>query len=1414
MNPADVARIEQFVTRWQTSSGSERANYQMFFTELCDALGVERPNVNGSGATVPYCFDKHITIYHPSGKKTPGYIDFYKADHFLIEAKQGSDRAGKGTAKRGTTAYLKAMEAAFVQAIAYTRNLSSKPPFLLTCDIGDHFELWLGFNGDYGGYGARRDLALTDLRQPEIFDLFVDIFTDPQKRNPEKIAAKVTRAVAADLADLAKTLERSPHPQSLSRGEREANLAPFLLGEKGVGDEGTEGRPQQVAHFLMRCIFTMFAEDVGLLKEHLFTEALETRWLLNPKSFKPEVESLWQAMNDGTAFGFYGRLLKFNGGLFAEAIAFELDAEQLGVLLTAAKREWKDVEPAIFGTLLERALDTKERSKLGAHYTPRSYVERLVRPVVMEPLREQWDLVQGEVKQILGDGESEPTAAQKKKAIAALESFLAELRGVRVLDPACGSGNFLYVTLDLIKQLESEVLRRLEDVTGQAQLRLDIDQVNPSQFLGIELNPRAAAIADLVIWIGYLQWHFRRFGDIPPVEPVLREYHNIECRDAVLAYDGKVEDIDPKTGKVRSRWGGRMRSHAVTGEQVPDPSDQIPIYRYINPRPAEWLPRLPSPLAPLPAGEGNENAAWLPSPLGSRVGDDGISKLAGRTRQIPKALLQRAQELRQQQTPVEKLLWECLRDRRLHNAKFRRQHNLGQFIADFYCHEAHLVIELDGEIHQQQQQRDRDRDHWMQANGFTVLRFRNEEVLSNTEAVLETIAQSLPSPLAPLPAGEGNSGLPSPLGRRVGDEGQVYIVSNPPFIGNARMRDRLGDGYTETLRQVYSDVPETVDFVMYWWHKAAELARENQITRFGFITTNSIHQVRQRKVIEFHQNQKDPIRLIFAIADHPWVEDEGAAVRIAMTVGQADASNILRVAQLGTVVQEVEAATPEDSAERVEIYWKSSGQILSNLRSGADVTKTKILKSNQNLVSRGVMPGSEGFQVEQKNVALVEASLLKKYLNGRDLLQTSRNILIIDTSNLTEESLRVKYPKTYQYLLERVKPERLTNNDLKLRSEWWLYRRANTILRSALQDLQRYIATVETSKHRIFTFLEKDVLPDNKLVIIALDDAYFLGILSSKIHVTWALASGSRLEDRPVYAKTTCFDPFPFPNPTPGQKQKIRELGDRLDSHRKRVQAQHPDVTITAMYNLLEKIRAGVELTEGDRAFNNKALVSTLKQIHDELDTAVFEAYGWEDLNLPSPLAPLPTGEGNSGLPSPRGRRAGDEGLSTSIDDSRLPFPSAGLPSPSGRRAGDEGLSTNIDETILERLVALNSDRAEEERNGLIRWLRPEYQAPGEVQTQQVIDGMAEVEVEAIAPVEQQKFPKIFKDQLAVVRDLLRTQGGEWTVEQIAAQFKGASRQKATILTCLESLEALGIIARHAEDSSDRWYLAELQKVS
>ncbi|MCX5963857.1 MAG: class I SAM-dependent DNA methyltransferase, partial [Cyanobacteria bacterium] len=429
-------RVQIFLDKWKGSQGNERANCQPFLQDICDALGVERPYPKGTVDGDPYCFEKDLKVFNKDRKDTRNFADFYKEGHFLIEAKQGGTLK-QGTAKRGTKTYDLAMEKAFYQAQSYTPFLPSKPPFLLTCDIGSHFELWMSFSGNYGGYGARERIDLDSLLDEKVFNRFVAIFTDPQSLNPEKYRARVTREVASTLAKLARWLEEQGH------------------------------EAHEVANFLMRCIFTMFAEDVGLLKGEVLTKALSDRWISNPTRFKPEIEALWQTMNTGGSFGFES-ILRFNGSFFVNATAFDLPKEQLEILYEAADKDWTEVEPAIFGTLLERALDKKERSRLGAHYTPRSYVERLVRPVVMEPLREEWLLVEAEVDRllILKEGQDDPSKVQRQKASKEIRAFLEKLQQIRILDPACGSGNFLYVTLDLLKTLEQEVQTRLLDVLG------------------------------------------------------------------------------------------------------------------------------------------------------------------------------------------------------------------------------------------------------------------------------------------------------------------------------------------------------------------------------------------------------------------------------------------------------------------------------------------------------------------------------------------------------------------------------------------------------------------------------------------------------------------------------------------------------------------------------------------------------------------------------------------------------------------------------------------------------------------------------------------------------------------------------------------------------------------------------------
>ena len=327
----------------------------------------------------------------------------------------------------------------------------------------------------------------------------------------------------------------------------------------------------------------MFAEDVGLLpkvnNEGAFTGLLKT--LKNtPEQFVPLVAELWKAMDEGQfSVAIRAQLPRFNGKLFKKPEVLPLDRSQIELLLEAAKADWSEVEPAIFGTLLESALDPLERHDLGAHYTPRAYVDRLVLPTVIEPLRADWHDTQTAALLLANEG-------KLKDAADLVRAWHHKLCTTRVLDPACGSGNFLYVTLEHMKRLEGEVLDTLAQL-GDTQQRLEVEglTVDPHQFLGLEINPRAAAIAEMVLWIGYLQWHFRTQGSGLPPSPILRDFKNIECRDAVLACDA-IDFATDASGQPLTRWDGRTtKPHPVTGELVPDETAQIPRERYTKPAP-------------------------------------------------------------------------------------------------------------------------------------------------------------------------------------------------------------------------------------------------------------------------------------------------------------------------------------------------------------------------------------------------------------------------------------------------------------------------------------------------------------------------------------------------------------------------------------------------------------------------------------------------------------------------------------------------------------------------------------------------------------------------------------------------------------------------------------------------------------
>ncbi len=1122
--------IEQFLARWAESGAAERANKDAFLSELCDVLDVERPRPKtGNAAVDTYVFEKDVPRARAGGAST-SFVDLYKEGCFLLEAKQG---ALSGSKRRGTPAWNQLMSEAHGQALGYASNLDAPPPFLLVSDLGYCFDVYASFDGT-GLYrpfpdGHRKRIFLADLAQHA--EMLRAIWTDPSSLDPAKRSAAVTRDIAEQIAALARALEAAGHA------------------------------PERVASFLMRCLFTMFSEDVGLLAHRPFTDALEKYWLPAPTSFPSGVASLWQAMDEGGNY-ITGKLLRFNGGLFASHDAPLLTQEQLILLLMAAKSDWSQVDPSIFGTLLERALNPKERHRLGAHYTPRAYVERLVRPTIEEPLRADWDLVRAEVRQLV---EEEKVSAAEKSVL----DFHHRLCRTKVLDPACGTGNFLYVTLDLFKRLETEVLALLAEL-GYKQIGLEMEKfrVTPEQFLGIEVKPWAKEIAELVLWIGYLQWQVRQPGGAKTVpQPVLRDYGNIECRDAVLAWD-RVEPLVDDQGEPVTRWDGETtKKSPVTGEEIPDDTARVPVERYVHPRRAEW-----------PAAD--------------------------------------------------------------------------------------------------------------------------------------------------------------------------FIVGNPPYIGNKRMRLALGDGYVEALRKAHDDVPETADYVMYWWNLAAGLVGKGSARRFGLITTNSITQTFNRKVVEKKLQGVEAISVVFAIPDHPWVDSmDGAAVRVAMTTAVRGQSE-------GKLLKVFTEDYGDQDAARVT-FKERTGQIQADLSIGAAVLRAQRLKSNGRLCFQGVILVGDGFRLELPDLDRLGWAedrlppVIRPYAAGRDVTQVAKKWFVIDLFGLSEEEVRAQYPVIYQRISDLVRPSRLLNRDEQRRRQWWLFGRSNDAMREALSGLARYVATVETSKHKPFVFLDASVCPDHKLYAIASDDALLLGVLSSRVHGTWALAAGGRLGygNDPTWTNTTCFLPFPFPSATDTQKARIRALGESLDAHRKHQQSLHPKLTITGMYNVLEKLRSGEALTEKEREIHEQGLVSILQLIHDDLDAAVFDAYGWP--------------------------------------------------------------ATLSDEEILERLVALNRERAEEEERGLIRWLRPEFQNPSGVKAEtQATLADAGLETPVAKPAgkaAKTAWPKKLAERVSAVRDLL-AEAGEATAADLNRNFRGNSAEN--VLAVLESLAAVGLAQEITTAAGERGWRA------
>jgi hypothetical protein len=492
---------------------------------------------------------------------------------------------------------------------------------------------------------------------------------------------------------------------------------------------------------------------------------------------------------------------------------------------------------------------------------------------------------------------------------------------------------------------------------------------------------------------------------------------------------------------------------------------------------------------------------------------------------------------------------------------------------------------------------------------------------------------------------------------------------------------------------------------------------------------------------------KSPISIIMAIPDHPWTKaaPDSAAVRIAMTVCEAGARE-------GSLREVIDERALDTDAPLVELS-ESKGVINSDLTVGADVTTALPLHANDGLCSPGVKLHGSGFIVtpmQAEHLGLGRRAGLDKhirnYRNGRDLTFRPRGVMVIDLFGLEAEEVRQRYPELYQHLATTVKPAReavstksRTKDAEAYVREWWLMGKPRQELRTAMVGLPRYIATPETAKHRVFQFLDASILPDNMLVAVGSDDAFLLGVLSSRIHVVWALRAGGWLGvgNDPRYSKSRCFDPFPFPDDSNNSTATVEAMAENLDAHRKRVLAEHPHLTLTGLYNVLEKLRAGTDpaaLSADDRRIFDDGLVLILKELHDKLDAAAAEAYGW-----PADLS---------------------------------------------------------DNEILVRLVALNKERAQEEARGIVRWLRPDYQIPrfGTVAQKAELDLVGGDVTPEAAPAAGPKplFPTDDMAQTAAVMAALANASAPLDAAVLAARFRQGRRVEPKIASVLGALLRMG----------------------
>ncbi len=981
---------QAFIAKWRDNPLTERAGAQPHFEDLCALLEVEPPRVEGE-----YQYERGLT---KTGSARQGWADVWKRGCFAWEYKRPDGDLG----------------AALKQLMVYTLSLDS-PPLLVVSDR-KRIEIHTHFTGTPSEVHT---ILLEEIGRPESLQKLRWLFDTPERFKPALTTYAVTEAAARKMGALAERLN--------ARG----------------------GDPLATAHFLIQCVFCMFAEDTRLLPQKLFETVLDKS---NPDGAKAQTRlaELFAAMRRGGDF-VLETIPYFNGGLFEQIAVPALTTADVVQLLDAARMSWSDIEPAILGTLFERGLNPDMRSQLGAHYTDPATILKLVRPVVEAPLLDEWHAIRTQIEGLAPQfgylkgkkkDEYRPNEA-RLEGQRLFNAFLERLKNFRVLDPACGSGNFLYLALKTLKDIEHRANLDAEALGLHREL---VIETSPANVLGIELNPYAAELARVTVWIGEIQWMLAHGYEIRR-DPILRPLDHIENRDAVLQI------------------------------QTPIP----------------------------------------PGPPFTKGGTDGVAQT--------------------------------------------------------------------------------------------------------------------PSPAAASPFEKGGlRGISEPDWPAAD-----VIVGNPPFLGGSKKRGELGDEYFKALNLIYKDrVPGGADLVTYWFEKARAQIETGKCQRVGLVATNSIRGGSNRKVLE----RIIAVAPIFeAWSDEAWINN-GAAVRVSL-VCFGDGKDVRLD---GLVVDEIYAdlsggihISVEDSVD--EPLTRVIGQSL-------DLTLAKSLAENASVSFQGSqkigafdIPGELARQwlgMPNPN-GKPNFEVLKPSWNGLDIARRPRDGWIIDFGTRLNEAEAALYETPFAYVLEHVKPERITNPRATRAKYWWRHGDPQPAMRTTLNGLPRYIATPHVSKHRIFVWIDAHVLPDKMLIVIARADDTTFGILHSRFHELWSLRMGTSLEDRPRYTPTTTFETFPFPagtepalsrvegprdTPTGPQAEAIATAAKQLNTLRE-AWLNPPEWTdwvrtpeeAAAGFPLRPVAKSGHEAELKKRTLTNlyNARPAWLDHAHRDLDTAVADAYGWPD---------------------------------------------------------------------------------------------------------------------------------------------------------------------------------------------------------